>query len=117
MSRRRRPAAPGVRPPQVNERRACVVCGKGFVLDRQAQPWSRARTCSGPCRARLGNRGRDVTTCRHCDMVEGYRLARYAEEQAAETIGDGLDEDWRSRSITFRRWLEGRPLERWDDGR
>ncbi len=86
------------------EPRWCIVCLSGFVLDREAQPWSRARTCSPACAKRLANRGRNVLTCAHCVMVESYTHERQREEIAIEN-GGFRDEDWRSTIVTFRRWL------------
>ena len=105
MNHRLRPA-PGFRPKRVNEERVCVVCESSFVLDRQAQPWSRARTCSGSCRAVLGNRNRTPETCDHCVMVEGYHHERCRQERAREN-GGFRDED--ARLVQFRTWLEGYP--------
>lgn len=108
MNHRRTPA-PGVRPPRRNEARVCVVCGAGFVLDREAQPWSRARTCSASCRARLGNRGRSPVSCEHCVMVEGYHDERERQLVALEG-GEALrDESARGRVIVFRTWLTHYP--------
>lgn len=82
---------------------ACRVCGEPFVIDRELQPWARARTCSDSCRARLGNRGRDATSCEHCAMVEDFvqeaqrqRIALENEQRADEdaraivTLGDWM---------------------------
>lgn len=110
---RRRPAAPGVRPPrdEIIAPRWCTVCGDGFVLDRRDHPWSRAETCSPPCAKRLANRGRHSGTCRHCDMVEGYHLARDADVRRIEVSGQ--DED--DRAVTFRTWLRRFEWTPWDE--
>lgn len=100
---RRRPAEPGHRP-RVGVRFACgqcPICGDWFVIDRDEQPWGRARTCSTPCAKRLANQGRRAGTCRHCDMVEDFYLAQDADIRRIEVSGQ--DED--ARPITFREWL------------
>ncbi len=47
--------------------------------------------------------------CRHCQLVEGYRLARDTELRHAESLACG-DEDYRP--VTFRQWLEQSGQER-----
>ncbi len=104
MSTRRRPAEPGHRP-RAGVRFAAGVCpvdGEPFILDREVEPWARARTCSIRCARILGNRDRHSGTCRHCEMVEGWRLAADADLRRIEVAGQ--DED--ARPITFRAWLE-----------
>ena len=80
-----------------------------FVLDRQAQPWSRARTCSGSCRAVLGNRNRTPETCEHCVMVAGFHAERCRQEVAVENGGRWRDETARRQLVTFRVWLRHYP--------
>ena len=41
--------------------------------------------------------------CRHCDMVDDYRLAREADVQAAEGV-HRQDEDFHA--VTFKQWLQ-----------
>ena len=101
MNHRRTPA-PGMRPRGRFASGWCAVCGALFVLDRAVEPWSRARTCSESCRARLGNRGRTSLTCEHCVMVEGYHAERCRQEQALE---DGGWRDEAARLVTFGEWL------------
>jgi hypothetical protein len=100
---RRIPAAPGLRPRGRFAAGCCPSCGEWFVLDRAVQPWARARTCSTACAKRWAHRHRAPSTCRHCDMVEGYRLARNAQVQAREVAA--ADED--ARPVVFRDWLQG----------
>lgn len=88
----------------------CRCCGTTYTIDRQQAPWSRARTCSDTCRAILGNRGRNPLTCDHCAMVETYTHERHRQEIAIEN-GGWRDETWRQSIITFRAWLEARPIE------
>lgn len=100
---RRRPAEPGHRP-RAGVRfaaGACRHCGVAYVLDRAAQPWARARTCSPSCAKRVANRGRHSGNCAHCEMVEGYHLARDADVRRIDVAG--RDED--DQPITFREWL------------
>jgi hypothetical protein len=77
------------------------VCAEPYVLDREVEPWARARTCSITCAKRLANRGRHSGTCRHCDMVEAFYLAQDADIRRIEVAA--ADED--ARPITFREWL------------
>lgn len=79
------------------------MCGAHFVLDRQVEPWSRARTCSESCRARLGNRGRSSATCAHCVMVENYRAERERLERELENERR-QDED-AAVDLAFGAWL------------
>lgn len=102
---RRRPAAPGHRP-RAGVRFAAGRCRAHgchlpYVLDRQAAPWARARTCSAACAKRVANRGRHSGNCRHCEMVEGYHLARDADIRRIDVAG--RDED--ARPVTFGEWL------------
>lgn len=79
----------------------CGWCGETFTLDRFVQPWARSRTCSAGCAKRVANCRRSPSTCRHCAMVEAYRLARDADVRAREV--PAADEErhvW-----TFREWL------------
>lgn len=95
--------APGHRPAAgVRFAAGVCPCGTPFVLDRAAQPWARARTCSTACARRAGHRARRPDN-RHRDLVLGYRLARDADVQRIEV--SGRDED--ARAVTFREWLEG----------
>lgn len=102
---RRRAPAPGLRPRGRFAAGVCPVCGAGFVLDRQVQPWARARTCSDGCRARLGNRGRNEVSCEHCVMVAGYRDERGRQLVAVED-GGFRDERAASRVVVFGVWLQ-----------
>lgn len=83
------------------------MCGETFVLDRQVQPWARARTCSESCAKRLANRDRRPVSCRHCEMVDEYQVERERQETALE---DGeRDERAAERVIVFRDWLRHYP--------
>lgn len=99
---RRSPAEPGLRPRGRFAAGQCA-CGTWFVLDRQAEPWARARTCSTSCARRRGHRYRTPSTSRHAEMVEAYRLQRDAQVRAREVAA--ADED--AVPVTFREWLEG----------
>jgi hypothetical protein len=82
----------------------CRACGDTFLLDRDEEgPWARARTCSDVCRARLGNRGRNSSNCRHCVLVESYRELRESQIRQYEVAC--ADEDLRP--ITWGKFLEG----------
>jgi hypothetical protein len=110
---RPRSAAPGHRP-RAGVRFAagvCLVDGEPFILDRAAEPWARAKTCSNRCARILGNRDRHSGTCAHCDMVEGYHLARDADVRRIEVSGQ--DED--ARAVTFREWLTRYEWTPWDE--
>jgi hypothetical protein len=103
VSTRRHPAAPGHRP-RAGVRFAsgfCAWCEDPFIVDRAEQPWARARTCSESCAKRLANLPRHSGTCRHCEMVEGWRLAADSDLRRIEVAGQ--DED--ARPVTFREWL------------
>lgn len=78
-----------------------MVCSHPFTLDRDAQPWSRAKTCGIRCARILGNRGRHAANCRHCVMVEEFRLAQDADIRRLDVAG--RDED--ARPVEFRAWL------------
>jgi hypothetical protein len=110
---RRRPAAPGVRPPRAERiaHRVCVVDGVPFTLDRDRQPWSRARTCSPRCARILGNRSRTPATCRHCEMVEDFRLAQDTDVRRIDVAC--RDED--ARPVTFRQWLTFYEWTTWEE--
>lgn len=85
----------------------CAVCPASVLIDRQQQPWARARTCSESCRAKLGNRGRNSSNCTHCDVVESYRLTRDSDIRAIEVAaGDERP------PITYRDFLTGYRYER-----
>lgn len=114
---RRQPAEPGHRPRAGSRFAAgrCRSCGESYVLDRQTQPWARARTCSEVCAKRLANSRRKPVTCAHCVMVEDYQMERLRQEIAVEN-GGFRDERWRSSIITFRTWLRHYPWEREPDG-
>lgn len=104
---RRRPAAPGYRPHPRRRfsHRVCIVCEGPFTLDRVKQPWSRARTCSTRCARILGNRSRTTATCRHCEMVEEFRLAQDADIRRIDVAC--RDED--AQPVAFREWLRHYP--------
>lgn len=108
---RRLPDPPGLRPHGRFASGQCPACGEWFVLDRAAQPWARSRTCSTACARRLGNQVRRPSTCRHCEMVQAYRLLVDAVLRAREVPAG--DEDLAA--PPFRDWLRGyaweRPLE------
>ena len=112
MTYRRRPAAPGVRPPAhpVIVRRRCVICRGRFSLNRRRNPWARAETCSPSCRVALATRDRRPGTCRHCDVVESYRLARDSDIRENIEIAAGDERH----PITFREFIEGWRYEPWD---
>lgn len=82
---------------------AAPGCSATFVIDRAEAPWSRARTCSDSCRARLGNRGRHGGTCEHCAVVESWR--ELAASQFIDCERAGGDEY--ARPITYREFLTG----------
>ena len=111
MSVRRLPAAPGVRPPArpARVRRRCVVCRGRFTLNRRRHPWARAVTCSPSCRVAYAHRRR-FAGCRHCDVVEAWRLTVEAAKVALDVAG----RDERDRPPTFGEFLTGYRFERWD---
>lgn len=114
MSYRRRPAAPGQRPPShpIRVRRRCVICSARFTLNRRLQPWARARTCSAACRVALANRGRNAGNCTHCSLVESYYLARDADVNTAIEIAAGDERAPISfRDFLCRGWAEQPPEE------
>jgi hypothetical protein len=113
VSVRRRPAAKGVRPSRrpTRVRRRCRICQRRFTLNRRRNPWARGVTCSPACRVALANRGRNASNCRHCDVVESYRLARHADIVENIEIAGGDERP----PITFRAFIEGYRYERWDE--
>lgn len=56
----------------------------------------------------MGNRNRRPSTCRHCDMVEAFRLAQDSDIRRIDTAC--RDED--ARPVSFREWLTFYP---WGD--
>lgn len=70
------------------------------MIDRQDQPWARARTCSSECARRLGHRNRRPDN-RHREFVEGYRLQRDTDVQLREVMA--ADEDMEP--VTMREWM------------
>lgn len=56
-------------------------------------------------RSDKGTRKPHPSTCRHCVMVDEYRLQRHVELDLVENHGGWRDETWRQRIITFRKWL------------
>jgi hypothetical protein len=113
VSYRRRPAAKGVRPPRhpTRVRRRCRICTRRFTLNRRRNPWARAVTCSPACRVALANRGRNPSNCRHCDVVESYRLARDSDIRENVEIAGGDERP----PITFRAFIEGYTYEDWSE--
>lgn len=104
MTARRRPELNRGHRPRVGARFAaglCWWCGVGFILDREEQPWARARTCSEVCAKRKANHDRHSGNCRHCDMVESFLLAQDSDIRRIEVAAQ--DED--ARPISFREWL------------
>lgn len=111
MSVRRLPAASGVRPPArpARVRRRCVICRRRFTLNRRRHPWARAVTCSPSCRVSYAHRRR-FAGCRHCDVVESWRLT----VEAAKVALDVACRDEDARPPTFREFLTGYRFEPWD---
>jgi hypothetical protein len=101
---RRRPELNRGRRPRAGSRFAagfCWWCGEPYVLDREAQPWARSQTCSQVCAKRKANLGRHSGNCRHCEMVESFRLAQDSDIRRLDVAA--ADED--ARPVTFCEWL------------